>query len=54
MMIEFMVTIFVWLFMGFLGIVLNAKRIQGPNFPMISFLLFVPFIPLVAKVCGLL
>ena len=54
MVMEFMVTILVWLFLGFLGIVFNAKRFKGPNFTMISFLIFVPFIPIGAKVCGLI
>lgn len=51
MITEFVVTILVWLFVGFLGIVFNAKQIDSPNFPMISFLIFVPFIPILAKVC---
>ena len=54
MITEFIATILIWMFMGFLGIVFDAKQIDAPNFPMISFLIFVPFIPIIAKVCGIL
>ena len=48
----FVVIIFIWLFVGFLGILsCKANRV---NYEMIIFMFFAPFIPLVAKVCGLL
>ena len=50
----FVIIILVWLFLGFLGIVQNARHTSRINFEMISFFLLVPFIPLIAKWCGLL
>lgn len=43
----------VWLGLGFMGI-LHCKDVGGLNWWMLGFLLLVPFLPLVAKVCGLI
>lgn len=48
----FVLIIVVWLFVGSLG-VLHCKE-NRVNYEMIVFMLFVPFIPLIAKACGLL
>lgn len=48
----FIIIMFVWAFIGFIGI-LNCKK-NGIRWDMIIFCAFVPFIPLVAKVCGLI
>ena len=47
----FVIIIFIWLFVGFLGD-LHAKD-NHVNYEMIIFMFFAPFIPLVAKMCGL-
>lgn len=45
----FVITIIVWLSVGFLGLYnMDKKR---PNYEFISFLFFTPLIPLVAKIC---
>lgn len=54
MKIVFVIIILVWCFLGFLGIVQNMRHNSRINFEMIFFFLFVPFIPLIAKWCGLL
>ena len=51
-MIIFCVVIFVWFFVGFLG-GLHCKE-NRVNYEMLIFMAFAPFIPLVAKACGLL
>lgn len=48
----FVLIIIVWLFVGFLGN-LHCKE-NRVNYEMIVFMLFVPFIPLIAKACGLI
>ena len=54
-MMKFVLIILVWLFMGFLGIIQNARKDSNRiNYEMIVFFLFVPFIPIVAMVCGLI
>lgn len=52
MKILFVIIILIWAFIGFLG-VLNCKK-DRVNFEMIIFLTTVPFIPMVAKWCGLI
>lgn len=50
--IIFVIVILVWCFIGFLG-GMNAKD-NRVNYEMIIFMVLAPFIPLLAKVCGLL
>lgn len=49
--IIFVIGIFVWCFIGFLSI-MHSKD-NRVNYEMIIFMALVPFIPLFAKVCGL-
>ena len=52
---KFVVIILIWLFVGFLGIMQNVRKDSNRvNYEMILFFLSVPFIPVVAKFCGLI
>ena len=52
---KFVIIILIWLFVGFLGVIQNARKNSNRvNYEMILFFLFVPFIPVVAKFCGLM
>lgn len=50
-MFLFTLIMFAWFFVGFLGL-LHCKD-DGVNWWLLAFIVFVPFVPLVAKVCGL-
>ena len=50
----FVIIILIWALSGLFGIIQDARNNSRINFEMIFFLLFVPFIPLIAKWCGLL
>ena len=54
MKIVFIIIILIWCFLGFLGILQNTRNNSRINFEMIFFCLIIPFIPLIAKWCGLL
>lgn len=50
----FVLMIMVWGFFGLMGIVHNGSyERRGTNWFMVIFLLAVPLLPLLAKVCGL-
>lgn len=48
----FAIVILAWLFCGFCGII-NCKK-DRVHWDMIGFMLFFPFIPLIAHLCGLI
>jgi hypothetical protein len=50
--IIFSVIIFIWLFIGFVGIALEDD--SHPNFMMIIFMGFALFIPFIAEACGII
>ena len=50
----FIVIILVWVLLGFFGVLLRSMNVDFVNWPMILFFLLVPFIPVVAKFCGLI
>lgn len=52
MKILFVILIFLWMFIGFIGI-MNCKK-DRVHFEMIIFMIFALFIPLIAKWCGLI
>lgn len=52
MKLVFVVVIGIWVLIGLKGIRVCKKN--RTNWEMITFMCFVPFIPLVAKLCGLL
>jgi len=51
-MVVFGIVIALWLLIGFLGM-LTAKA-HSTNWFIIIFMIFVPFIPVIAKACGML
>ena len=51
-MILFLFIIVIWFSIGIIGVI-NCKK-NRIHFEMLIFLFFVPFIPLIAKWCGLL
>lgn len=51
-MICFILILIIWAMMGFIGI-LTCKD-EDTNFPMLFFIFEAPFIPLIAKLCGLI
>ena len=52
MKLVFCFIVLIWLFVGFLGN-LHCKE-NRVNYEMIVFMLFFPFIPFIAKACGLI
>lgn len=50
-MVVFGIVLAVWLLIGFIGI-LTAKT-NKINWFMIGFMVFFPFIPVIAKICGM-
>lgn len=50
-MVVFGIILMIWLLIGFIGI-LNEKT-NKINWSMIGFMVFFPFIPVIAKVCGM-
>lgn len=52
MMIVFVIFVLAWMMLGFMGLI-HCKDVGGINWWMLAFMLVVPFIPLVAHVCGL-
>lgn len=48
----FVLVVVLWASLGFMGVV-HCKDVGGVNWWMLAFLLAVPFLPLVAHVCGL-
>lgn len=53
-MTMFIAVIFVWVLLGFFGVFLRSMDVDFINWPMVVFFLAVPFLPIIAKVCGLI
>ncbi len=53
-MTMFIAFIFVWVLLGFFGVFLHSMDVDFVNWPMIIFMVAVPFISLIAKVCDLI
>lgn len=51
-MVIFGIILIIWLLIGFVGMI--SAKTNKINWFMIGFMVFSPFIPVIAKVCGML